>query len=314
LKLPGLAGEVIVVAVLWRWASPRAAAAYACVPAAVLVSAYHGNTDTLMAAFVLCAAVAYDRQRYFLAGLLFACALDVKLVPLLLLPLLVIAAPSLRSLGRLLAGCALGLLPFVPPALAAAPAMYRNMVDYNSSPDSWGLLSFLNLAVEQAPIAGLSHAVRDWYIDDGRYVIALAVLALALLSRRRWHLPMTGQVAVGAALFLILAPGFGVQYVAFVTPVLCFVDLGAGIRWGVAAGVFVASVYTTFVVSWNPVRSVFWSPFPAPTPVLGVIAWAVLLHFVLSYLFAGETASRTRRHLAPSVLLEPSYGPRSRSN
>jgi hypothetical protein len=62
------------------------------------------------------------------------------------------------------------------------------------------------------------------------------------------------------------------------------------------------------------VRSVFWSPFPAPTPVLGVIAWAVLLHFVLSYLHSAETASDSRRWLAPPGRLEPSAGARTRSN
>jgi hypothetical protein len=100
--------------------------------------------------------------------------------------------------------------------------------------------------------------------------------------------PITGQCAVGACLFLILAPGFGVQYVAFVTPLLCMVDLGAAIRWGVASGLFIGFVYWRFVVSWNPIESIFSSGFPAPAPVLGAIAWVVLLEFVITYLRSYE--------------------------
>ena len=141
-------------------------------------------------------------------------------------------------------------------------------------------------------------AVRNWYIENGRYVVVLAVVALAVLSRRRWHVPITGQCAIGAALFLILAPGFGVQYVAFVTPLLCLVDLGAGIRWGIASGVFIGYVYWFFVVSWNPIESIFSSRgYPAPATVLGLVAWLVLVEFVVSYLRPFERSARLRREV-----------------
>ena len=146
IKVPGLLGEGLILWVLWRWASPRAAAVYACLPAAILVSAFHANTDCLMAAFVLCAAIAHERGRYALAGLLFACALNVKIVPLVLLPLLLVALPTVRSLARFAVGGLLGLLTFVPSIVAAGHAMYRNMVEYQPKPENWGLMAALNPA------------------------------------------------------------------------------------------------------------------------------------------------------------------------
>ena len=298
IKVPGLLGEGLILWALWRWASPRAAAVYACLPAAILVSAFHANTDCLMAAFVLCAAIAHERGRYALAGLLFACALNVKIVPLVLLPLLIVALPSLRSAARFVAGCVLGLLTFLPALVAAGPAMYRNMVEYQPKPEDWGLMAVLNPAIGQVSVADPSRALRSWYIGNGRYVVVLAVVALAVMSRRRWHLPITAQCAIGAALFLILAPGFGVQYVAFVTPLLCFVNLRAGIRWGVASGVFIGYVYWYFVVSWNPIESIFSSRgYPAPATVLGLVAWLVLVEFVVSYLRPFERNARLRREV-----------------
>ena len=271
---------------------------YACLPAAILVSAYHANTDCLMAAFVLDAAIAHERGRYALAGLLFACALNVKIVPLVLLPLLLVALPTVRSAARFAVGCLLGLLTFLPSIFAAGHTMYRNMVEYQPKPENWGLMAALNPAVGHAVLSGPAVSVRNWYLENGRYVVVLAVVVLAVLSRRRWHVPITGQCAIGAALFLILAPGFGVQYVAFVTPLLCLVDLGAGIRWGISSGVFIGYVYWFFVVSWNPIESIFSSRgYPAPATVLGLVAWLVLVEFVVSYLRPFERSARLRLDL-----------------
>jgi hypothetical protein len=83
MKLPGLAGEALVLWVMCRYLGFRAFAVYAWLPAAILVSSYHGNTDCLYAALVLVAAIAFDKERYFLSGLLWSASLNVNL-PLVL--------------------------------------------------------------------------------------------------------------------------------------------------------------------------------------------------------------------------------------
>jgi hypothetical protein len=80
-KLPGLAGEAVSLWALWKFAGFRAFAVYACLPAAILVSGFHGSTDSLCAALVLVAAIAFDRERYFTSSVLWSAALNVKLVP-----------------------------------------------------------------------------------------------------------------------------------------------------------------------------------------------------------------------------------------
>ncbi|HLU37739.1 MAG TPA: glycosyltransferase 87 family protein, partial [Planctomycetota bacterium] len=100
IKLPSMLGEAVALAALWRWGGVRLAAIYALLPAPILVAAYHGNTDCLYAAFALLAALAWERRRFALAGLALAAALNVKLIPLVLLPLYVIGAPSASALLR----------------------------------------------------------------------------------------------------------------------------------------------------------------------------------------------------------------------
>ncbi|MDY7228978.1 glycosyltransferase 87 family protein [Hyalangium rubrum] len=297
MKLPGLLGEALVLWALWRFASPRAFAAYALLPAPILVSSYHGNTDCLYAAFVLLAALMFDQRRYFLSGLLWSAALNVKLLPLALLPIVLLAPRDWRAFLRLVAGGVLGLLPFLPPALTVAASMYRNMLTYNSRPDNWGLMAFLNLSLEIPNLSPFFWPVRTWFLEAGRYLVLGSITAVALLSRFRSGMTMAQQAAVGSALFFVLAPGFGVQYVVLAAPLLCFVDLRAGLRWGWASGLFIGLVYWIYLRTLSPPLSYFTVFFPGPAPVVGILAWAVLGHFAWTHLW---TAWR-RREVSLSV-------------
>ena len=49
---------------------------------------------------------------------------------------------------------------------------------------------------------------------------------------------------------------------------------------GLATGLFIGCVYWTFVTSWSLIQSIFSGPYPAPAPVLGAVAWTVLLAFL----------------------------------
>ncbi len=285
-KLPGLAGEALSLWCLWRFAGLRTFAIYACLPAAILVSSFHGNTDCLYAAFVLVAAVAFDRKQYFLSGTLWAAALNVKLIPLVLLPLVLIGAPDRKALKALVAGLALGIVPFLPTLLQVPADMWRSMLAYNSIAENWGLLAILNPGVGIANLAGVFVPVRDWYIANGRYVILLAITGVALLSRFRRRMPMTEQAAIGGALFLVLAPGFGLQYVVLVAPVLCLADLAAGVRWGWLSGLFLGLVYWSFMIWWATLRSLHTTLFPGPAAGVGLLAWAVLVHFCAVHLWS----------------------------
>lgn len=280
LKLPGLAGEALTIWALWRFCSSRASVVYACLPSAILISGFHGNTDCLYSALVLLTMIAYDKRRFFIAGVLLAAALNVKLIPLALLPLVFIGLPNRAALMQLVSGLAVGVLPFVAPALSAGPAMYRNMVAYNSLPDNWGLLMIMNLLVSSPDLGKFWEHVRDIYLSAGRYCILAGVAAVALAARYGRKMALTEQAAIGAALFLLLTPGFGVQYVAFVAPLLCFVDVKTAMRWGWVSGVFIGIVYWSFRIPSEHLASFHTGGIPVQAWLPGVAAWVVLLQFV----------------------------------
>lgn len=290
LKLPGLAGETLILWALWRFSSRRAFAVYAWSPAAILVSGFHGNTDCLYVALVLVAAIAFDQERYFLSGLLWSSALNVKVLPLVLIPLVFLAIPSVNALLRLCSGFAIGISPIILAALTAGRDMYRNMVTYNSLPDNWGIMTLLNSGAAGPASSGMVAPIRAWYLIAGRYIILLAIVAVGVMSRfggrtrcgttLRGKISMVEQAAIGAALFLVLTPGFGVQYTMLVAPLLCMVDLPEGIWWNCTAGVFIGAVYWSAHVSWLPLQSSTVRRFPLSATILGLLSWTILVHFI----------------------------------
>ena len=120
----------------------------------------------------------------------------------------------------------------------------------------------------------------------GRYVVLLAVLGVAALSRYRRKMLMIEQSALGAALFFVLTPGFAPQYVVFVAPLLCLVDFREGVLWGWTSGVFIGALYWIAQVSWMPLQSWLLGYGDFPATVVGMMAWAVLVHFTLVHIRA----------------------------
>jgi hypothetical protein len=71
-----------------------------------------------------------------------------------------------------------------------------------------------------------------------------------------------------------------VQYVIFVAPLLCLVDVPEALRWGWVSGLFIGVVYWTFRVAAAHPTSLIDSNFPLHARIIGLAAWAILLHFV----------------------------------
>jgi len=291
IKLPGLAGEAISLWALWKFSGPRVFALYACLPAAILVSGFHGNTDSLCAALVLVAAIVFDRKRYFTSGLLWSAALNVKLFPLILLPLPLFGTHKWRDFWRLCVGFAVGLVPFIPPVLRAAHAMYHNFLSYSSNFSDWGIPGLVNAAIDVPKLRPYFLPVERWYSVNGRYLILATVVALATVPALRKSMNQATQAALGAALFLLLASGFGVQYVEFAAPLLCYADIVAGLCWGWTSGLFIGVVYW-MSSTWHPFQSIFPPRYLGPAPLLGMLAWAALAHFVWVHVRAGLRTQR----------------------
>jgi hypothetical protein len=296
LKLPSILADGEVAWLLWKILLPRVssrrallvAAFYAWCLDAILVSGYHCNTDPVYAFLCLVSVwLMADKRWYFGAGLALGAAVNVKLTPILLAGPLLLNCRTWKQAAGFVAGLSLGAIPFLPILLGPAgvrAAFGRNALAYNSYLDKWGIGFFL---LPSAPNDMLPadydslHSAAAYYYFHGRFVVLALIGGWSVASRLLGRWGLYEVAAVTLAIFLIFAPGFGVQYTVMVLPLLFVIRPRLAMAYGLAAGIFLLAVY---FITWTgefPLFSNYHSLFPMPSPWFGLVAWATLVAFVV---------------------------------
>jgi hypothetical protein len=291
IKAPGLLVELLSATLVYRiWAarSPTAApfafAAYGLSLPLILVSGYHANTDCAYAGLTLLAVyLMHEKSKPFASGIALAAALNVKLMPLFLIPVLASQCRSWRSLLRFAGGLSIAIIPYVPFLVTVPRAVYTNMVAYNSQQLDWGIMAFLNAADKMEPFAHPAARFTELFVPSARYVILVSVIAISAVAaiRRR---PLGYELgALAWALFLVLTPGYGVQYSVCVLPLLFVADLKRAVIYSLTAGLMLLAVYTKQMHLTLPLQAdVQYYPFPPVGVLFGVLAWGTLVRFTVT--------------------------------
>jgi hypothetical protein len=275
-KLPVILANVGAVALVWR-RRPLATGMLlllALNPADVLVSAYHGNTDCLCAALCLLAVSFQQRGAPALAGLALAAAINVKLIPVLLIaPLLLIL--SRREALRFAAGLGVGLLPFLP----ALPheSFVQNVLDYQPRQIGWGI-SILMLSWADEGVRAACHAYRS----AARFVILALAAGLGLAACRARFRDPYALAALTFSLFLVLVPGFGVQYVVYPIAFLFAWRPRVALEYAWLAGLFAACLYLAYWDGRIPASSIFHGKVGMGPYLVGLFPWYVLVRFLVA--------------------------------
>src|SRR5206468_345775 len=153
----------------------RAVTAMALGPVGILIGAYHGNTDNVYAALALLAVFALaDLRRPFVAGLALAAAMNVKLIPVVLVLPLAACCETIGGAKLLVAGLMVGALPLIAMMLLAGSAFVRNVLSYTAQRDRWGITYAMSLlqAGENASARYLADAIAErFYHVVGRWLV-----------------------------------------------------------------------------------------------------------------------------------------------
>lgn len=295
-KLLGMFGDLssaLLLVHIWhrRGLPDRAAlafAGYGCALCAILISGYHGNTDPAYWFLVLAAAyLLQDRNAPFLAGLALGVALNIKLIPLLVVLPLAAGLRRLRDLLRYGVGVALPLAPFAATVIgfdsSERAGFVRNVLGYVSYREWWGIELFVRAVVAafERSAPAIAAAAGEWgavYALNGPRILLLVTTGLAVYQAiaRRPGLNAYAMAALSFGLFLVLAAGFGVQYVGVVVPLLMVCDIRDGSLIATVAGVFIGLIYCSFVQTWNPIYSQHYY-FSAAFATPSLITWGLLL-------------------------------------
>lgn len=310
MRLPAIAGDLLAFALLWRiglsrFTSERTAlalvAAAALNPVLIFISSFHTNTDNLYAALILLALTLGGRQRPLLAGLAMGAAMNVKIIPLLLLPALLTSSRRATDALKMLAGFAMPLALFIVPTLATHGVFFRRLFLYKSNAEHWGILLLIRMT-EKIGVDPQTVSDLAWRYFDmaGKWIMLTMILLAAAWSSRKKATPETAG-ALAACMFLCFAPGFGVQYLALPAVLILAASLRGGVWFAGLGGAFLFMVYFMYLDEGDRFRSFFITQLFAPTVYVGLIPWAVMLIFVAVTMWTGRRPCETNEAMPDNV-------------
>lgn len=247
-------------------------------PTAILISGYHGNTDSIMIFLVLMALYTVDNT--WLAGLIFGLALCVKVVPLIFVPAVFF---YLASWNKRLIFFGLAALVFVVcslPYLVQDPkAALITVFAYSSLYGHWG---WTQLAVIVSPNPTYLHGRFDVQGSHAIFAGILKLITLVLvvgvsawLNRLRPKISLFIQCGLITAIFLFMASGFGVQYLVWLVPCVVALGLRTTMLYYVTSGLIMINQYVcdAFATCLSPVVGM----------LLGFLCWLSLVPVILAY-------------------------------
>jgi len=198
---------------------------------------------------------------------------SIKLVPVVLAPVLLVVLVRLgrRALTAFAGGgAAVFLLLWVPILTSRWHAFQEQVLRYDGSgPRQWGLVQFL--AWVHLP------GVGGFLAGPGRAgVLAVSGLAAATVV---WRRPRAVAQAAGLSLvlFLLLAPAFGMQYLAWPLAGAYLIETRAATAYNIAASIFLISVYDRWddAPPWRWYRATG-APFTSAELALMAVTWVSL--------------------------------------
>jgi hypothetical protein len=308
-SISDLITAVVVFELVRRWRGLAEATAagllVACSPVLFVISGFHGNTDPVFVMFTLLSVYLLVAHRSAvaaaLAGVSFAAAVSVKLVPVMLLPALLLVAVRSgwrRAAAFLAASGVFMVAVWAPVLLTHWREFSENVLGYEGiRVREWGLVKFAEW-LELPPAAG------EFLIGPGRFVVLLLCAGLPLLVL--WRRPDATGAAVGLALamFLLLSPAYGMQYLVWPLAAAYLVNFWAATAYNLVASVFVVTVYDrwngAYPWNWDVARAI---PFNSSQPYfLAVVTWQALAAVVV----AGLLLLRRPRPADPGGSVEDS--------
>ena len=250
---------------VWRWA---ACAGYWLNPLAILFSAYHGNTDSAIAAFALASLVAVARGRPVLAGAAFGLGLWVKLPILIAAPALLLGFAHGRDRARFAVSAALvGLVGYLPWLAQEPSLLVRRIAGYGGSSVEtpggarvWGLATALRF--HATPLAEALAAVNG-------LVFGVPILLLAWWRRGDPRARVVGVTVCGGFLAVYGVTSYWAwQYLAWCVPFLLFLDARIAVVLSVVLGAYVYGAYA--FLTGSPLLLGHWD-------ITGHAAWPIAL-------------------------------------
>jgi Gpi18-like mannosyltransferase len=231
LRFPGIIADFITVVALCLFTAPCAQARipkwalalFALSPVSLMVSGFHGNTDPVMVMFLVLASLFCFRGKPMWCGLFFALSCQIKVIPLVLLPIFFFFWVARRRAVSFSLPFILALLVlWVEPLLKFPTLFARNVLCYGSYWGIWGITYWLrvtNLSMFREPAFFYEiSATENIVVTVLKLIIIVSILMLAWRRRKLSERALLDSVAYAWIMFFVFAPAVCAQYMVWLAP------------------------------------------------------------------------------------------------
>lgn len=230
LRLPGIIADFIVVllvlSVVRKYPELRpprwALLLFAISPVSIMVTGFHGNTDPILVLFLLVASIMAVDGRPVLCGLFLALSCQVKVIPLLLLPLFFFFWFERRRVWSFAGSFFLSAFLFCAEPLLKSPVVFvKNVLAYGSFWGVWGLTYCLRITglneFQKTSFFNLS-ASQNAIILILKITVVLGILVLAWRRRKLAAPALFATIGYAWMIFFVVSPGVAAQYLVWLAP------------------------------------------------------------------------------------------------
>src|SRR5438477_2482611 len=209
----------------WRFV---AAAAYWLNPLSIIFSAYHGNTDSAVAFFLILCVWLLSKNKFLAAALAIGVSLWIKLPTVLAIPAFLFFIPDWRRRFQFLLIAGVVALASYVPALLQDPAItWKNVFGYRAhilhttaGVPAWGprVLLFSIIAAPQSWPVALRAPILFFLENSWLIALALILPITWLRHNSRAVSELCATIAIVYLIVLALSDGFSFQYFAWSLP------------------------------------------------------------------------------------------------
>ena len=217
-------------------------------PINFLVSGFHGNIDPIFIFLTLLTIYFIENNNIILSGLIYGLSMCVKIVPIILVPVFIFYLKERKDkIIFVLSSSILPVVVFLPYLIIDFHFIIRNIFLYSSLKGIWGLghiLSsiFMNESIN-INIRNFSFLIFKLHIAFGLTIFFILSLILSKFLIENQKLNLTEGAFLTFSLFLVITPGFGVQYLSWLSLYSVIVFPILGMIYVLLGGVFLYRVY-----------------------------------------------------------------------
>jgi hypothetical protein len=231
---------------------PWLVAGYWLNPLAILISSYHGNTDSAVAFFTLLSVWFLSKDRLFAGALAAGAGLWIKLPGIWAVPALLLLCRGWRARLAFLALAGItAVSTYLPAFFLDAPVVWKNVFGYHgltlvtsAGIPIWGLVRGILDPILPAAWAQPPDGPLLWLLLNGWKIAAALMLLLVWLRRKQSTAPeVCATIAITYALLCGWSENWAFQYFAWTLPFWFFLPAWFPILATALAGGYVYSLY-----------------------------------------------------------------------